>query len=133
MSKIDFLVNIMIIRNVPESEYRFQKINYMYYRTHKYEMGGKHIFQCFLSQLFSWVIILYINCGHQGAVINMRGDSKFAITHTLCTLQSGNTYHTFYKIRYLSGVLRICKSSIILSVISPYSVYVVSEILCTVI
>uniref|UniRef100_A0A672LRA4 Large ribosomal subunit protein uL13m n=1 Tax=Sinocyclocheilus grahami TaxID=75366 RepID=A0A672LRA4_SINGR len=42
-------------------------------------------------------------------------------------------HHTFYKIRCLSVVLRICKSfTIILSVISPYSVYVVSEMLCTV-
>ncbi len=35
--------------------------------------GGKYIFKYFLSQLYRWVIILYIKCGHQGAVINMRG------------------------------------------------------------
>ncbi len=43
-------------------------------------------------------------------------------------------YHIFYKIRCLSVVLSICKSfAIVLSVISPYSVYVVSELSCTVI
>ncbi len=35
-------------------------------RSHSY-------FQYFLSQFFRQVIILYINCGHQGATINMRG------------------------------------------------------------
>ncbi len=56
--------------------------------------------------------------------------SRFAITRTLF-IQSGSTSHTFYKIRCLSVVLRICKSFAII-LISPYSVYVVSEILCTV-
>ncbi len=37
------------------------------------ETQGKYIFQYFLSQLYRWVIILYIKCGHQGAAINMRG------------------------------------------------------------
>ncbi len=74
---INFLLNQKIftlpIRDVPEYEYRVCKGNYLYYGTHKgnkYEMGGKNIF---LSQLFRWVIIPYINCGHQGAIINMRG------------------------------------------------------------
>ncbi len=35
--------------------------------------GGKFIFKYFISQLFRWVIILYIKCGHQGAIINTRG------------------------------------------------------------
>ncbi len=39
----------------------------------KETQGGKYIFQYFLSQLYSRVIILYIKCGHQGATINMRG------------------------------------------------------------
>ncbi len=47
----------------------------------------------------------------------------------LFILWSGSIYHTFHKIRCLSVVLRICKSS---SVISLYSVYVISEIFCTV-
>ncbi len=109
--------------------------------------GVKYIFQYFLSQLYRLVIILYIKCGHQGAAINMRGIetafersvdrvivslslSRFTIAHTLFILWSGSTYHTFYKIRCLSVVLRICKSLSSSSVIS-YSVYVVREILCT--
>ncbi len=46
---------------------------FVHYGTPKGKMGGKNIFQCFLLQLYHWVIMLYINCGHQGAVINMRG------------------------------------------------------------
>ncbi len=56
---------------------------------------------------------------------------RFAIAQTLFILWSGSTYQTFYKIRRLSVVLRICKSFTII-LISPYSVYVVSELLCTV-
>ncbi len=52
-------------------------------------------------------------------------------SQTLFILWSNSTYHTFHKIRRLSVVLRICKSFAII-LISPYSVYVVSEILCTV-
>ncbi len=113
----------------------------------KETQGGKYIFQYFLSQLYCRVIILYIKCGHQGATINTRGIetaferlvdrvivslllSRFAIARTLFILWSGSTYHTFYKIRCLSVVLKICKSFAII-LISPYSVYVVSEILCT--
>ncbi len=45
--------------------------------------------------------------------------SRFAIARTLFILWSGSTYHTFYKIRCLSVVLRICKSfAIILSHLS---------------
>ncbi len=114
----------------------------------KETQGGKYIFQYFLSQLYRRVIILYIKCGHQGATINTRGIetafersvdrvivslslSRFAIARTLFILWSGSTYHTFYKISCLSVVLRICKSFAII-LISPYSVYVVSEMLCTV-
>ncbi len=46
--------------------------------------------------VYHWVIILYINCGHQGAVINIKSllnvrllfnftFSRFAITHTVYT------------------------------------------------
>ncbi len=89
----------------------------------------------FLSQLYRWVIILYINCGHQGTATNMQG-TKTAFecvlsfhfhdsqSHRLYTTEQ--QYHTFYKIRCLSVVLSICKSfAIVLSFISPYSVYVV--------
>ncbi len=39
----------------------------------KETQGGKYIFKYFLSQLFRRLIILYIKCGHQGAVIITRG------------------------------------------------------------
>ncbi len=51
--------------------------------------------------------------------------------HNSVYIWSNSTYHTFHKIRRLSVVLGICKSFAII-LISPYSVYVVSEILCTV-
>ncbi len=104
--------------------------------AHRKETQGKYIFQYFLAQLYRWVIILYIQCGHQGAAINTRGIetafersvdhvivslslSRFAIARTLFILWSGSTYLTFYKIRCLSVVLRICKSfAIILSHLS---------------
>ncbi len=93
------------------------------------ETQGKYIFQYFLSQLYCWVIILYIKCRHH---INMRGiETAFKCTiafyfhfwdlrsHVLCVNYSGSTYHTFYKIWCLSVVLRICKSfAIILSHLS---------------
>ncbi len=91
--------------------------------AHRKETQGKYIFQYFLSQLYRRVIILYIKCGHQGAAINMRGiETAFECTiafyfhfrdlrsYVLCVNYSGSTYHTFYKIRCLSVVLRICKS-----------------------
>ncbi len=100
--------------------------------AHRKETQGKYIFQYFLAQLYRWVIILYIKCGHQGAAINMRGtETAFKCTidfyfrfrdsrsHVLFILWSGSTYHTFYKIRCLSVVLRICKLlAIILSHLS---------------
>ncbi len=77
----------------------------------KKETQRKYIFQYFLSQLYRWVIILYIKCGHQGAAINMRGiETAFECTiafychfrdlqsHMLCVNYSGSTYHTFYNI-----------------------------------
>ncbi len=93
---------------------------------------GIYIFQYFLVQLYRLVTILYIKCGHQGAAINMRGtETAFKCTiafyfhfrdsrsHKLFIQWSGSTYHTFYKIRCLSVVLRICKSfAIILSHLS---------------
>ncbi len=86
--------------------------------SRKETQGGKYIFQYFLSQLYRRVIILYIKCGHQGATINMLG-IETAFKWTLFILWSGSTYHTFYKIRCLSVVLRICKSfAIILSHLS---------------
>ncbi len=32
-----------------------------------------HFFKYFLSQLYLWVIIPCINCGHQGTATNMQG------------------------------------------------------------
>ncbi len=46
--------------------------------------GRKNIFQCFLSQFFCWVIILYRNCGHQGAAINTQG-SLFTFSFKIFT------------------------------------------------
>ncbi len=34
---------------------------------------GKFIFEYFISQLYRWVILLYIKRRHQGAIINTRG------------------------------------------------------------
>ncbi len=92
------------------------------------------------SQLYRRVIILYIKRGHQGAIVNTRGIEtafersvdrvivslfKRRNAQTLFILWSNSTYHTFYKIRRLSVVLRICQSFAII-LISPYSVYVVT-------
>ncbi len=48
------------------------------------ETMGKYIFKYFISQLYCWVIILYIKCGHQGAAINMRESfrSVFVVKRT---------------------------------------------------
>ncbi len=69
-------------------------------------------FLYFLSQLYHWVIILFINCRHQGTATNIQGtetafecalsfyfhfffwDSR---SHELYTTEQ--QYHTFYKIR----------------------------------
>ncbi len=91
-----------------------------------------------------WVIILYIHFWHQGAAINMQGIetafkcalslhslSRFAIT---CTLYYGAAVLTIpftrlYACQFYSGsVIHSLSSSVIL----PYSLYVVSEMLCTV-
>ncbi len=57
----------------------FRKVYYGTSKGNKYEMGGKYIFQCFLSQYIFGIIILYINCGHQGAVINMAHHEKWKL------------------------------------------------------
>ncbi len=90
--------------------------------SRKETQGGKYIFQYFFAQLYHRVIILYIKYGHQGAAINMRGTETAFNARSLFTftfeihdrtnsviLWSGSTYHTFYKIRCSSVVLRICK------------------------
>ncbi len=112
----------------------------------KETQGGKYIFKYFLAYLYRRVIILYIKHGHQRAVINTQGietafwmisRSRYSFTFKRCDAQtlfilwSNSTYHTFHKIRRLSVVLRIFKSFTII-LISPYSVYVVSELLCTI-
>ncbi len=50
---------------------------------------GKYIFKYFLSQLYHRVIILYIKCGHQEAVINMQGiETAFerSVDHVIVSL-----------------------------------------------
>ncbi len=111
--------------------------------SRKEKQGGKYIFQYFLSQLYRWVIILYIKCGHQGAAINMRGtESAFKCTiafyfhfrfrdsrsHELWRAVLTTHFTRLDACQWCSGSVNHSPSS---SVISPYSVYVVSEILCT--
>ncbi len=114
--------------------------------SRKETQGGKYIFQYFLPQLYRWVIILYIKCGHQGAAINMRGnETAFKCTiafyfrfrdsrsHELCLYYGAAVLTTHFT---RSDACQWCSGSVnhspLSSVISPYSVYVVSEILCTV-
>ncbi len=110
-----------------KSQYRVWKETEVYYGTskgNKYEIGGKYIFQYFLSQLYN-LVILYITTGirepflclalklllnTQSLLVSL---SRFIIAHTLFILRSVSTYHTFYKIRCLWVVLRICKPFII--------------------
>ncbi len=114
------------------SDWLFQSAAHFSSSHSRKQTQGKYIFQYFLSQLYHLVIILYIKCRHQGAAINMLGtETAFKCTiafyfhfwylrsHVLCVNYSGSTYHTFYKTRCLSVVLRICKSfAIILSHLS---------------
>ncbi len=100
----------------------------------KETQGEKYIFQYFLSQLYRWVIILYIKCGHQGAAINMwvtETTFKNMIDFYFHFRDRTNSVYTMEKqyLPHISGSVNHSPSS---SVISPYSVYVVSEILCTV-
>ncbi len=109
--------------------------------THQQEVISVGLYR--YKQLYHRVTILYIKRWHQGAVINMQGietafeRSRNSFTfkrrdsQTLFILWSSSFYHTFHKIRRLSVVLRICKLFAII-LIFPYSVYVVSEIFCTV-
>ncbi len=97
-------------------------------KRNKYEIGDKYIFKYFLSQFYHWVIILYIKLRASGGryyawhwnwfwmhdrFLVSLSLLRFAIARTLFILWSGSTYHTFYKIRCLSVVLRICKSFVI--------------------
>ncbi len=110
--------------------------------------GGKYLFQYFISQLYRWVIILYIKCGHKGAAINMLGtetafkcmiafyfhfrfrDSRL---REVCLYYGAAVLTTHFTrsdaCQWCSGSVNHSPSS---SVISPHSVYVVSEILCIV-
>ncbi len=108
----------------------------------KETQGGKYIFKYFLSQLNRRVIILHIKRVHQGAVINTRGIAfersvdrvivslSIDAMHKL-SLYYGATVLTTHFTRpdacqWCSGSVNHSPSS------SSYSVYVVSEILCTV-
>ncbi len=106
--------------------------------THQQEGNtGRKIYIQILSLAF---ISLGDYTVYKKAVINTRGiETSYSFTFKRCDAQtlfilwSNSTYHTFNMIRRLSVVLRICKSfAITLILISLYSVYVVSEILCTV-
>ncbi len=113
--------------------------------SRKETQGGKYIFQYFFAQLYHRVIILYIKYGHQGAAINMRGtETAFKCTiafyfyfrdsrsHKLCLYYGAAVLTTHFTRsdarQWCSGSVNNWPSS---SLISPYSVYVVSEILCT--
>ncbi len=67
----DFMITCSIVHDFlgpvqsTESQYHVWKETEVYYETskgNKYEIGGKYIFQYFLSQLYNWVI-LYITAG----------------------------------------------------------------------
>ncbi len=111
----------------------------------KETQGGKYIFKYFLLQLY-WVIILHIKRGHQGAVINMRGiETAFeeSVNCVIVSLSRGamHKFSLYYGATVLtthftrSDACQWCSGSVNHSpsslVISSYSVYVVSEILCT--
>ncbi len=115
--------------------------------THQQE--GNYIFKYFLLQLYRRVIILYIKRRHQWAVINTRGiETAFEWSvnrnivslsrdamHKLC-LYYGATVPTTHFTRsdacqWCSGSVNHSPSSSV-SHLSLLSVYVVSEILCTV-
>ncbi len=113
------------------------------FHSRKETQGGKYIFQYFLSQLYRRVILLYIKCGHQGAAINMRGtETAFKCTIAFHFRDSRSQELFLYygaavltthftrsdACQWCSGSVNHSPSS---SVISPYSVYVVSDILCT--
>ncbi len=102
--------------------------------AHRKETQGKYKFQYFLAQLYRRVIILYIKCGNHGAAIHffLLSLSRFAIARTLFILWRAVLTTHFTRsdaCQWCSGSVNHSPSS---SVISPYSVYVVSEILCTV-
>ncbi len=111
------------------------------------ETQGKYIFQYFLAQLYRRVIILYIKCGHQGAAINMRAlkllsNARSLFTFTFAFEICDRANSLYYGAAVLtthftrSDACQWCSGSVnhwpSSSVISPYTVYVVSEILCTV-
>ncbi len=113
--------------------------------SRKETQGGKYIFQYLLAQLYRRVIVLYIKWGHQGAAINMRGTEtafKCTIVFTFAFEIRDRTNCLYYGAAELtthftrSDACQWCSGSVNHSpsspVISPYSVYVGSEILCTV-
>ncbi len=57
----------------PCSDWLFHSTAHLSSSHSRKEIQGKYIFQYFLAQLYRWVIILKIKCGHQGAAINMLG------------------------------------------------------------
>ncbi len=111
--------------------------------------GGKYIFQYFLSQLYHRVIILYIKCGHQKPLLICGALKLLSNAQSLFTFTFAFEIHHSTKLCLYYGAAEdlphILQDQMLVSgaqdpvnhwpsssVISPYSVYVVSEILCTV-
>ncbi len=96
-------------------------------KGNKYEMGGKYIFH-FFFQFYHWVIILYIKLQAWGSFHFQ--DSQ---AYVLCLYNRAAVLTTHFTrsdaCQWCSGYVNNLSSS---SVISPYSVYVVSEILSSV-
>ncbi len=109
----------------------------------KETQGGKYIFKYFLAQLYRQVIILYIQRGHQGAVINTQGiETAFERSvdrvivslsrdamHKLC-LYYGATVLTTHFTR--SDACQWCSESVNHSPSSSSLLTLFIEILCTV-
>ncbi len=100
------------------------------------ETQGKYIFQYFLAQLYRWYLYCNIKCGHREPLLicgalkllsNARSLFTFTFTFEIRVLTTHFTRSDAFQ--WCSGSVNHSPSS---SVISPYSVYVLSEILCTV-
>ncbi len=67
-------------------------------------MGGKNIFQYFLSQLCHWVIILYIYCGHQEPLLICGALKSLLNAHSFFTFKiRDHTYSVCYRVAVPDG------------------------------
>ncbi len=85
--------SISIGRDVPKSDKWYSESNELYYgnpKGNKYDINEiytpKIIFQCFLSQLYCWVIVLDLNCGIREPLL---------ICRTLKSLMNARLLFTF--------------------------------------